>query len=71
MAHDPFCPAGGSERGPDDCTVCQQIGRVRASERDRIALEIIRLKGRSCPDPDCTDFEIAVWRATFIASGKP
>jgi hypothetical protein len=65
--HDPFCPPGIGKEDPDRCVFCSQIRRVRADERDRIALEVIRLKGRSCPDPDCTDFEIAVWRAAAAA----
>ena len=65
--HDRYCPPGLGKHDREQCLVCQQIAIVREDERNQIAADIVRLKGRSCPDPDCTDFEIAVWRAAHIA----
>jgi len=65
--HDRYCPPGLGKHNREQCLVCQQIAILREDERNLIAAEIIRLKGRSCPDPECTDFEIAVWRAAHVA----
>jgi hypothetical protein len=69
--HDRYCPPGLGKPDRDECPVCLSIKTIRADERIGVMSKIVTLKGRSCPDPDCTDFEIAVWRAAHIAGGKP